>query len=331
MLDYAISTVDLVPLYAACHPSYHAQEDVGLFTIINRGNDEFAVNPKIPYRVDTLRAVQVSTFCLTLRLLCFQYESGEGVQHPWGPWKPLLSTIDWFEIELSEGLTSTELEKLTATLHAFANKVVGLFAMELRHGLAEKRVINHNVRGLYPPPSGLDIPFDSLMRLPVPFEGEFLESFSTCHLPVMAHPDFLTDGDWTGYYSYGSFSEQTKHFDGVGGDNDEVQRNGYTQGPHPYFPFRVDRSIHFTLVKWENAEIFLLQSNSFQTQADTGSLRMKVNTQTGIIDISHHSVHGGPPTRRKAVITPFGIVQGCIAHEVWLWLWKLHWSGPPYS
>lgn len=342
-LGQSLSKIDPTPLYEACIPGHHAPGEQEHFSIINFGPGNFAVNPRIPFDASTLYAVQASTFCLTVRLLSVQSTSERGLQHPWGPWQPLLHIIDWFEIWPfaydREDLRLGKLEKAVVTLHSFANKVVGLFAIELRAALADRRVVNGNIQGLFPPPNAFDIPFGAMMNLPDPFADDGLKDFSTCHLPVMAHPDFFTDGGWTGYFSYTGgrgvrvVGERFPKgwFDGIGGDNDEVQRNGYTETPHPYFPYKVDRSIHFAFIRWEDEDRFIVHSNFFQTQSETDSLRLKVNKRTGMIDVGHHSPFGGPATRRNAVITPFGIVEACLPDAVWLWLWKIEWSASPYS
>lgn len=294
------------------------------------------MNPRIPFDISTLHAVQASTFCLTVRLLSVPSASERDLQHPWGPWQPLLHIIDWFEIRPGNqpGLLESrnprplDLERLAVTLHTFANKVVGLFAIELRSALADRRVVNGNVRGLYPPPNAFNIPFGAMMSIPDPFAENVLKEFSTCHLPVMASPDFFADGEWTGYYSYTGgrgvriVGERFPKgwFDGIGGDNEDVR-----------FLYKVDRSISFTFIRWEDEDRFKVHSNFFQTQSETDSLRMIVNKRTGMIDVSHHSPFGGPATRRNAVITPFGIVEACLPGAVWLWLWKIEWSAAPYS
>ncbi|KAF3171476.1 hypothetical protein TWF788_009697 [Orbilia oligospora] len=51
-------------------------------------------------------------------------------------------------------------------------------------------------------PLAIDIPFESFMKLPLPFKSE-PKDFASCHLEIMTSKEFLEDGAWMGFNGYG--------------------------------------------------------------------------------------------------------------------------------
>jgi hypothetical protein len=336
--EQAVSTIDPATLYLLSDPLTHEQQSLPSFSIGCDGAN-LKVNPSIPYDISALRAAQASSYCLAVRLLSPPAAADERVSYPWSSPQSLLRTVEWFKIAFPRHLPRDDVQKLVTMLHTAANKAVGLFAAELRSALANNRVIHGNTYGLALPPTISNIPFESLLITPPPvsFKDDTFEYFSPCHLPVMAHPTFFTESEWTGYFNHAGEwgvgatrnSDYINHFDGIGGDNMEAQANDCDH-PNISYPFLVERTVRFRLVNWMTDDIFLLQSNHFQSQSSTHSLQMTVNRQTGTIEI----VHGSTRARQEichAVITPFGIVEGCAPGGVWLWLWKIEWCGQSYN
>lgn len=257
--DQAMSTIDPAALYPLCNPfSYESGSLPPSFVGVELDRGHFQVNPRILYASNTLHAVQASSYCLAACLLSLPSAVDNGVLYAWAPQQPLLHTVEWFKIATPHLLHPDDLQKLVAMLHTAANKAVGFFAVELRSALASKRVIFGNTQGLTPPPTGFDIPFQSLVvnPLPIPFEeNTSAAAFGLGHLLVMAHPDFFVSGEWTGYFSHtGQFgigatwaANPTDFFNGIGGDNADVQANGYDR-LNAHYPFLVERSVRFRLV-----------------------------------------------------------------------------------
>ncbi|KAF3273293.1 hypothetical protein TWF970_009210 [Orbilia oligospora] len=51
-------------------------------------------------------------------------------------------------------------------------------------------------------PLAIDIPFESFMKLPLPFKSD-PKDFASCHLEIMTSKEFLEDGAWMGFNGYG--------------------------------------------------------------------------------------------------------------------------------
>jgi hypothetical protein len=105
--------------------------------------------------------------------------------------RTLMFTRPWLLLQVTTRQTQ---KKLVVMQHALANRAVRFFYARLRSaraGLAP-------ALGLLQPPSAATMPLLRQTTLPVPFTASSLNTFSTCHIPAMADPEFLTSGDWTG-------------------------------------------------------------------------------------------------------------------------------------
>jgi hypothetical protein len=118
-------------------------------------------------------------------------------------------------------LSSEDQAKCIVIQHALANSVVGLFAASLR--FARLTASNYLI-GLPEPPSS--IPFAEVMDLPIPFSSNSLERFGACHLPIMADPSYLTQGEWTGCIN--SCGDYGDLFNCIGGPYHDGYSNSVT-------------------------------------------------------------------------------------------------------
>jgi hypothetical protein len=256
--EQAVFAIDPATLYLLSDPLTHEQQSFPSFSI---GYDEanLKVNPSIPYDISALRTAQASSYCLAVRLLSPPAVVDESVPYPWSSPQSLLRTAEWFKVAFPRRLPRDDVQKLVTMLHTAANKAVGFFAAELRSALSSSKIVHGDTYGLALPPTISDIPFESLFinQPPVSFKDNTIEYVSPCHLPVMAHPTFFTESEWTGYFNHGGEwgveatrnSTYINHFDGIGGENMEVQASSYDH-PNTSYPFLVECTVRFRLVNW---------------------------------------------------------------------------------
>ncbi len=189
---------------------------------------------------------------------------------------------------------------------------VGVFAMLLRNDICEgdvERRWDRMTNGARPPfaamivPNVRDIPFYSMMDLPLPFSPTAPEEFATCHLPYMTSQDFLADGEWTGFYSISMGS------------------GGYIDFDPPMHGIR-------------------FVTHVFDDKPTTVNVRATGMDGVGSFDLSGQiDRESGKVVLRKSysdthewqwccLMTPYGIVGtwGSGLYGGWLWLWKASWS-----
>ena len=162
-----------------------------------------------------------------------------------------------------------------------------------------------------PIPAAQKMPFLTMMDLPLPFAVDASEKFASCHLSRMTSKEFFEDGEWVGYYSYGT--EQWMRFDppmrGIRfmatpfrTGNLENRLKLYTNG--------VDNPAT------DNVGPFGLDG---QVSQETGKLTLTKRYSASFVWDWH------------CVVTPFGIVgtwggSGVRRVGGWVWLWKASWS-----
>jgi hypothetical protein len=303
--------------------------------------EQYEDNPRLPFGVQKWRQAQSRAFCLAIAFLGPSLPSrGGNSGRQWAPPRPILRHIEWFRINSDEAsFQPTEYAKMHAALHTFANKAVAHFAIELRAAIAEDRIwaARENSYPLPTPPTAFDIPFRSLMSLPEPMAPNAWNSFSSCHLPVMTRPDFLTQGEWTGYRSLVGQLGAESHswnpqgdpaydsFDAIGADNYTVRRCGWDQANSGY-PIP-DRTIRFHFVRWQEDGKLVVRSNAFQSSFMTHVFKVTVDLQTGLLEVEDKNHRGYRQGQYPGIITPFGIIIPVNPGSVWFWLWKTEWTG----
>lgn len=257
------------------------------------------------YDAETCFAAQAASFALAVRFL-----EREGLIERPRDW---LWSVPWLPTDDGE-----DQAKCVAIQHALANRTVGFFAASLRATRAANQP---------EPPSPTSIPFATLMNLPIPFSPDALEHFSTCHLPTMADPAYLTPGTWTGGISSGG--DYGAPFNCIGGTHHDGYGCATTGASEPAGDFPHGRDfegvVRFALVSEGDGDVFELVSNNFHTEAELHRLRLAVNRRTGRIIVHHwHRMRAAFMTT-EGVVTPFGIVTRLLT-GVWMWLWKEEWG-----
>ncbi|KAF1957384.1 hypothetical protein CC80DRAFT_491505, partial [Byssothecium circinans] len=277
-------------------------------------------NVPLPWDLQTWKFAQAASFCLTSQLLA--RTTLRQLEKP----PQRLCTVQWLRLTDHQGhniRTEDDSVQHMAMLHALANRAVGFFHEELQWALSNNATHGASTAGLMALPtiSTLPIPTHSP---PVPLVPEALESFSTCHLPMMTDPSFFLDDEWTGY----AFSNaENMPFDGIGGHNLEVASNRLDELPNPHFPFRVERYIRFQFVnEWAGGSQYLLESNCYHSHGRMDMLRVIVNKVNGHLKIAHRHPLRSDWAVLDAVITPFGIVESFGRRAMWGWYWKCSWS-----
>jgi hypothetical protein len=159
------------------------------------------------------------------------------------------------------------------------------------------------------PPTAFDIPFSSLMDVPVPFSLGCAEMFSYCHLPVMTSPEFIESGEWTGYYGI--------HLN-----------QPFADSPRSRFDVPME-GIKFSVTTHE-AEPGILNLRSNGKLVDSrGAFHFEgqIWRDSGKINLRKCCENDPIETHLQALLTPFGIIAS--RHEGvghWMWLWKSKWS-----
>jgi hypothetical protein len=172
------------------------------------------------FTLQTWLLAQAAAFSLTMRLLL------QPSPHTYS--RTLMCTGPWLPVQVTTRETQ---KKLVVMQHALANRAVGFFCARLRSaraGLAP-------APGLFQPPSAATVPLLRQMTLPVPFTASSLNRFSTCHIPAMADPGFLTSGDWTGCITV--LGQREYSFNAIGGrhhDGFDHPGGSAPPGSYPY-------------------------------------------------------------------------------------------------
>ncbi|MCJ1456474.1 hypothetical protein MMC28_006835 [Mycoblastus sanguinarius] len=182
---------------------------------------------------------------------------------------------------------------------------VGIFATVLRDTL---RRWNLHTRGPPSPaaslviPTANDIPFHSMMDLPLPFSPGTNRELATCHLAKMTSQEFIEDGEWTGFYSLGTGDRITFdppmhgiRFKATANNDNPATLKLHSSGKDSVAPFDLEG-----LIVQETGKIMI--------------------TKTYSENFYWHW---------SCVMTPYGIVGswGRNSSGGSVWLWKARWSG----
>lgn len=154
------------------------------------------------------------------------------------------------------------------------------------------------------PPTAMQIPFQSLLNMSLPFSSEDERSFSTAHLPKMTDPSFLSEGTWAGY-SLSVFQNG-------------VPRIGKFDTPLSEIKFETRASPN-------DANILDIWSEKICD--GIGALfrfRGTLRRDSGRMTLTQCCVQPYIDITLEVVMTPFGIVGSWINGQ-WLWLWKSEW------
>ncbi|KAH7348817.1 hypothetical protein BKA65DRAFT_550883 [Rhexocercosporidium sp. MPI-PUGE-AT-0058] len=267
------------------------------------------------------------------------------------PHSPQLSKVPWFNIHTSEpSLSADKKATLVTALHALALTAIAHFSTELALAILEHRTGSTTLSQISHPPNSSTLPLSHLPSLPDPLSTDCVEKFGTCHLKIMATPEFFEEGEWTGAYAYTGLwgvrnggasrsGERVDIFNCVGGVNRTVRLNGLDR-PNERFGFVVEERIRFRRVADEGVggegDVFVLRSNCFYSQMGTHVLELRVRRSTGLIGVREWNAEGvargnekgtGGGNSSGAVLTPFGVVGAIGVGTSWMWLWRREWSG----
>lgn len=352
MVDPILQTIDpsqLTDLSSSTLTSYSAEAEPAHSPLYDRicrrsGSHSFRTNPDIGLSSSTCSSYLASSFCLAISSLGkskVESDSSSPLRT-----KLLLRTIPWFNVDSQvPSLCVEDKEKLVLALHTLSNIAVAHFTTEMRLAIQEYRVACTTIDGVSWPPYIETLPVSELVgnRLPDPLSPNCVEKFGTCHLASMATPEFFEDGEWTGSFAYTGLwgveaqgvAQARDIFDCIGGKNRLVQLNGLDR-PNNRYDFVIEPVARFKTVVENDQEggdfmlrsSFVLRSNCFYSQMGSHVLEMRVEKETGLIDIKEWNAQGGKVgERRGAVLTPFGIVGPLGLDGSWMWLWKREWSG----
>ncbi|EGX52631.1 hypothetical protein AOL_s00007g414 [Orbilia oligospora ATCC 24927] len=184
-------------------------------------------------------------------------------------------------------------------------------------------------------PLAIDIPFESFMKLPLPFKSD-PKDFASCHLEIMTSKEFLEDGAWMGFNGYGL----PRHLDlGIIGVNfivvgESARTNGIGQtmdGSTSGLDYEDD---YFEPYAWlredqTNGGFLMLQGIADHREGKV-HLRGRIFPASGRVMLVI-TYAGGGILYWAAFMTPFGIFGrwgGDMGHrDGYLWLWKEDWCG----
>jgi len=155
------------------------------------------------------------------------------------------------------------------------------------------------------PPTAIQIPFTSLIDMPLPFSSEGGRSFSTAHLPTMTDPSFFSEGTWAGY-SLSVF--QMDDESSIGTFDTPLSDLKFQTRASPNDSNIVD--IWCEKICDGGLAPFRFRGT---LRRDSGRIALIQCCVSAYIDITF-----------EAVMTPFGIV-GSWTQGQWLWLWKSEW------
>jgi hypothetical protein len=271
--------------------------------------------------------MQALSFCLTSRTMAhklpetyYHLNHGELAVDPRHRellrWR-LLSVLRRVLFETNEAhIVTLSNHLVVARKHSMANTAVGLFSFHLRKTLLGTiRNLSNSSHppppspiALLHPPTTTDIPFASMMDLPLPFTLHATENFATCHLRTMTSREFLENGTWAGYYCFSMprIDNNSLRFDPpMSGIRFRISRHPSQPGTWMMAGDGVDGVGAFVLLG--------------EIDSETGRIVMKKQYQIGVTWAWDWC----------AVMTPFGIVGswGRPDYGGWFWLWKTEWVG----
>ncbi|EPS42571.1 hypothetical protein H072_3431 [Dactylellina haptotyla CBS 200.50] len=187
-----------------------------------------------------------------------------------------------------------------------------------------------------PPPSGFQIPFETFMQLPEPFEDP--SRFIWCHLPIMTSRKFLEEGTWGGIMTRG-ISGRMKSFTEFEGlklaatPAKESIQNLISEMESQNLGFDADK-----IERDETSLAFDIDVSGRDRSEDEVTLEGTIFRETGKV-IFRQKVEGEEEKMHWiCFMTPFGIVGKSlkcnamgITIYIYMWLWKDTWklaSGP---
>jgi hypothetical protein len=283
----------------------------------------------------------VISFCFTAHLMAFDRPNircGSACDHSWTLQLPLafyrLGDIQEMQNDTNDILQ----QQLLYAVHTIVNSVVGQFYITLMTCLrGDFRFYQPWDPGLnlFPPetqpkpPTIWQIPLSTFMNPPRPLLKSTPELFVLSHLEIMANPDFLADGDWTGYLaSLYTIPGQTQHlhlpFSAVGANLESQRVKNSRNLPEGN---TMEGTVRFSLKEVLNSGEFVMRSNIFTLGANTCAIDLRISPEKGFITVTSW-LNGSGSTffHASGAVTPFGIVICDHIALDWLWFWKRSWS-----
>ncbi|CAD6574884.1 MAG: hypothetical protein ASARMPRED_006960 [Alectoria sarmentosa] len=258
-------------------------------------------------------------FCLALRLMSEEPLGHLGPQWPTRntetPWARTRTTLTRYLKQplylptIDPSHFSVYNPRMLLQKRSWALVAVGLLSVMLRETieLGQIRRVHqrvHNATGyvlVIPVPTSTSIPFHSMMDVPLPFSPNATTELASCHLAKMTTADFLEDGEWAGYYSYG-----------LGGSG------GFDPPMH---------SIRFVATANSDSPTTLNLHGVGTDGIGSFDLDGKLVPETGQVLLK--KVYWASITWDWAcMMTPMGIVGswGRSNYGGWVWLWKTGWT-----
>ncbi|KAF3199760.1 hypothetical protein TWF192_000767 [Orbilia oligospora] len=183
-------------------------------------------------------------------------------------------------------------------------------------------------------PLAIDIPFESFMKLPLPFKSE-PKDFASCHLEIMTSKEFLEDGAWMGFNGYGL----PRYLDlGIIGVKfivvgESARTNGIVQTMDGSTSGLDYEDYYFDPYAWPlqndqtNGGFFRLRGTADHREGGV-YLQGRIFPASGRVTLEITYPSGGT-LYWVAFMTPFGIFgrwRGHMGHrDGYLWLWKEAW------
>jgi hypothetical protein len=157
--DPILLTIEPRELYPFSDPINHTADDTTQALTNPLHPIGISRNGKLEVPIEIWRSSQAASFCLSSRLLTYHlsaFASEKKAQESLKRFLPLLYTIPWFFLDFSDPnildpFNGYRMARLGFMMHTFANRAAGYF-----------------------PPTVLDIPFSSFMKLLAPFHKDFL-------------------------------------------------------------------------------------------------------------------------------------------------------------
>jgi hypothetical protein len=152
-------------------------------------------------------------------------------------------------------------------------------------------------------PNSTDVPFSTIMKLPLPFLKSSDENFSSCHLQTMTSQAFLVGDEWEGCY-------------GRGQKIDELDASM--------------RGVVFEHYKLDRIPLASLEARGTDLQGEF-TLIGTINCVDGKLKFCKRYMNG-QPWGCSGVMTPFGIVGNWTGRYLktgyggLFWLWKAKWT-----
>ncbi|KAF3901858.1 hypothetical protein AA313_de0209465 [Arthrobotrys entomopaga] len=170
------------------------------------------------------------------------------------------------------------------------------------------------------------------MELPKPFGNP--ADFVWCHLEKMTSKEFLEDGEWMGFYTYGEY----ERFDpGMVGIKFKVVEPGQYEVSEDEYPDDYDPN-EWKTIDTENAEVVHITARGGEDDVGEFKLFGQILRNTGkfvFTKMYTRVVDGKPQKCHKwdwlGFMTPFGMVgMWCSSADgVYseFWIWKDNWYG----